>query len=72
MTYEYKVLIYREGLFGSIFLGASKVDPDKYTEFLNEQGADGWRVVTIERETRRTFLFFSREAFVTVFERARG
>jgi hypothetical protein len=67
--YEYKVTIYREGLFGSIFLAGSKVDPVKYSAFLNENAKDGWRVVTMERESRREFLFFNREAFVTVMER---
>ncbi|MES2729433.1 MAG: DUF4177 domain-containing protein [Pseudomonadota bacterium] len=66
---EYKVIIYREGLFGSIFLGESKVDPVRYTAFLNQHAAEGWRVVTVERETRRALLFFSQEAFLTVLER---
>jgi hypothetical protein len=38
---EYKVVIYREGLLGSLFLGESKVDPDNFTEFLNEQAREG-------------------------------
>ena len=67
--YEYKVEVYQEGLFGSLLLGQSKVDPEKYSEFLNAMGAQGWRVVTIERERRRMLLLFSREAFVIVFER---
>ncbi len=66
---EYKVAIYREGLLGSIFLGESKVDPVRYTEFLNRHAAEGWRVVTVERENRRVLLFFSQEAFLTVLER---
>lgn len=67
--YEYKVAIYREPLLGSIFLQGSKVNPVKYSEFLNKNGADGWRVKTMERERRRELLFFSREAFVTILER---
>ena len=67
--YEYKVAIYREGLLGSIFLRGSKVDPVKYTEFLNKNAAEGWKVVTMERESRRELLFFKREAFVTILER---
>lgn len=67
--YEYKVAIYREGLFGSIFLAGSKVDPVKYSAFLNENAKEGWKVITMERESRREFLFFNREAFLTVLER---
>ena len=67
--YEYKVTIYREPLLGSIFLGGAKVNPLRYTEFLNKSAAEGWRVVTTEREIRREYLFFKREAFVTILER---
>lgn len=66
---EYKVVIYREPLLGSIFLGGSRVDPVKYSRFLNENAKDGWRVVTMERELRRAFVFFTREAFLTILER---
>lgn len=67
--YEYKVAIYREPLLGSIFLQGSKVDPVKYSAFLNKNAAEGWRVKTMERESRRELLFFKREAFVTILER---
>lgn len=66
---EYKVVIYREPLLGSIFLGGSRVDPMRYSEFLNRNAADGWRVVTMEREIRRELLFFKREAVLTILER---
>jgi len=68
--YEYKVAIYREGMLGSLFLGGSKVDPVKFSDFLNKNGADGWEVVTMEREIRRMLLFFSREAFMVVMKKA--
>lgn len=67
--YEYKVAIYREPLLGSIFLGQSRVDPERYSDFLNRNAAQGWKVVTIERELRRELLFFKREAFLTILER---
>lgn len=67
--YEYKVTIYREPLLGSIFLGGAKVDPIKFTKFLNENAKEGWRAVTMEREQRRELLFFKREAFLTIMER---
>lgn len=69
---EYKVVIYREPLLGSIFLGGSRVDPKRYSDFLNQNAREGWRVVTMERETRREFIFFNREAFLTILERNVG
>lgn len=66
---EYKVIVYREGLLGSILLQGSRVDPVKYTNFLNENAQQGWRVITMERESRRELLFFKREAFLTILER---
>lgn len=68
-AFEYKVAIYRESMLGSLFLGGSKVDPVKFSDFLNLNGAEGWEVVTMERESRRMLLFFSREAFLVVMKR---
>ena len=68
-AFEYKVVVYREGILGSLFLGDSKVDPVKFSEFLNRSGAEGWEVVTMERESRRMLLLFSREAFLVVMKR---
>ncbi|MAZ76765.1 MAG: DUF4177 domain-containing protein [Micavibrio sp.] len=70
--YEYKVAIYREPLLGSIFLQGSKVNPVRYSEFLNKNATEGWRVKTMERESRRELLFFKREAFVTILEREKS
>lgn len=70
--YEYKVTIYRESMLGSLFLGGSKVDPVKFSEFLNKNGAEGWEVKTMERESRRMLLFFEREAFLVVMQREIG
>ena len=67
--FEYKVVLYREGMLGSLFLGGSKVDPIKFSDFLNRNGDEGWEVVTMEREIRRMLLFFSREAFMVVRKR---
>lgn len=66
---EYQVLIYQEGLLGSMFLGQSKVDPERFAAFLNRHARDGWRVVTMERESRRALLLWVREAFLVVMER---
>ena len=67
--YEYKVVIYRESMLGSLFLGGSKVDPLKFSEFLNRNGEEGWEVITMERESRRMLLFFDREAFMVIMKR---
>ena len=67
--FEYKVAIYRENMLGSLFLAGSKVDPVRFSEFLNKNGAQGWEVVTMERESRRMLLFFSREAFLVIMKR---
>ncbi len=67
--YEYKVAIYRESMLGSLFLGGSKVDPMKFSEFLNANGAEGWEVKTMERESRRMLLFFEREAFLVLMQK---
>lgn len=69
MSREYKVVIYREGLLGNIFLAGSRVNPVKFSNFLNENAKEGWRVVTMDRESRRELLFFKREAFVIIMER---
>ncbi len=70
--FEYKVILYREPLLGSILLGGSRVDPVRYTNFLNENGRDGWEVVTMEKESRRELLFWKREAFLTIMRRSVG
>jgi len=66
---QYKVVIYQEGMLGSLLLGASKVDPVKFSEFLNANARQGWRVVTMEKDIRRMLLLWSREAYLVVMER---
>ncbi|MBN2676186.1 MAG: DUF4177 domain-containing protein [Alphaproteobacteria bacterium] len=66
---EYKVVLYTEGLLGSILLGQSKVDQKKFSKFLNIHAEEGWEVVTMEREIRRTLLIFAREAFMVILKR---
>ena len=46
---EYKAVIYQEGMLGSLFLGQSKVNPVKFSEFLNANASAGWEVVTMEK-----------------------
>ena len=67
---EYKIGIYQEPVASSILLpGGAKVDPQRFAGFLNLNAKDGWRVVTIERESRRALAFFRVEAMVVVFEK---
>ena len=68
---EYKVVIYQEGMLGSLLLGGSKVDPVRFGDFLNVQAEQGWRVQTMEKDIRRMLLFFKREAYVVVMGRER-
>jgi len=69
MKKEYKVVIYREGFWGSLILGASKINPIRFTEFLNNNAQDGWRVVTMDKDHQRLMLFFRREAYVVIMEK---
>jgi hypothetical protein len=66
---EYKVVIYREGMLGSLLLGGSKVDPVKFSDFLNTNASEGWRVITMEKDLRRMLLFFKREAYSVIMGR---
>ena len=66
---QYKVIIYQESMLGSLLLGASKVNPVKFSEFLNSNARDGWRVVTMEKDIRRMLLLWKREAYLVVMER---
>jgi hypothetical protein len=69
--YEYKAVIYQEGMLGSLFLGQSKINPVRFSEFLNENAQEGWEVVTMEKDIRRMLLFFSREGYVVILKRQR-
>jgi len=68
---EYKAVIYQEGMLGSLLLGQSKINPVKFSEFLNKNAQDGWEVVTMEKDNRRMLLFFSREGYVVILKRER-
>ena len=66
---QYKVVIYQESALSSMLLNAAKVDPVRVTEFLNRNAQQGWRVVTMEKDRRRLFLFWEREAYVVILEK---
>ncbi len=67
---EYKAILYKEGILGSIFLGGSKINPERMTDFINLHAKEGWEVVTMEKDIRRTLIFFKREAYVIIMQRA--
>jgi len=67
--YEYKVVIYQEGMLGSLLLGQSKVNPVRFSEFLNANAKQGWEVTTMEKDVRRMLLFFKREGYVVILRR---
>ena len=69
---EYKAVIYQEGMFGSLLLGQSKVNPVRFSEFLNSNARDGWEVVTMEKDIRRMLLLFKREGYVVIMKREKG
>ncbi len=69
---EYKAVIYQEGMLGSLLLGQSKINPVKFTEFLNTNASNGWEVVTMEKDIRRMLLFFKREGYVVILKRNRA
>ncbi len=67
--FEYKAVIYQEGMLGSLLLGESKINPLRFSEFLNANAGDGWEVVTMEKDVRRMLLFFKREGYVVILKR---
>lgn len=69
---EYKAIIYQEGMLGSLLLGQSKINPVKFSEFLNANAVQGWKVVTMEKDIRRMLLFFKREGFVVILKRGKA
>jgi len=68
---EYKAVLYQEGMLGSLLLGQSKIDPLKFSEFLNKNTEAGWEVVTMEKDMRRMLLLWQREAYVVILKRER-
>jgi len=69
---EYKAVVYQEGMLGSLLLGQSKVNPVRFSEFLNENARAGWEVVTMEKDIRRMLLLWKREGYVVIMKREKG
>ncbi len=45
------------------------LDPRKLQDLLNAHGRQGWKFVRSIHETKKSFLFFGRDAHFVVFER---
>lgn len=69
---EYKVVIYQEGALSSLVFVTANSNADKFSAFLNNIAQEGWRVITMQKDIRRLFLFWQREAYLIVMERDRG
>ena len=69
---EYKAVVYQEGMLGSLLLGQSKVNPVRFSEFLNINAREGWEVVTMEKDIRRMLLLWKREGYVVILKREKG
>ena len=46
---EYKAVIYQENALSSLLFGTAKIDPVRFSAFLNTNAKQGWRVVTMEK-----------------------
>ena len=66
---EYKTVIYRENFFLATLFGAANINPIRFSNFLNINAKEGWRVRTMEKDKQRAFLIFKREAYVVIMER---
>ena len=67
MKKQYKVEVVKEGVFGTLFLGSSKLPIKKIEEVMNEYGNDGWDVSFQVIEKSRMWLFWEREALIITF-----
>lgn len=40
---EYKAVIYQENLLSSLVFGSAKINPVKFSDFLNSHASQGWK-----------------------------
>lgn len=66
---EYKVEYIVEGGCGTILLGSSGLPLKKMEASLNKAAADGWEVVFQVIESKRFWLFWTREAVIVTYGR---
>lgn len=66
---EYKVVQVAEGALGTLFLGASGMPLKQLESTLNKEAADGWQLVFQVIESRRFWLFWTRETVIITLGR---
>ena len=52
---EYNAVIYQENLLSSLVFGSAKINPVKFSDFLNSHASQGWKVVTMEKDHAAVF-----------------
>lgn len=66
---KYKVELVREGVLGTLFFGASKINEKKLEKIMNEYAGLGWEMKFMVVESRRLLLFWNRETVIITFEK---
>ena len=66
---EALVINYNESALSTLFLGSSKVNTERLTSYLNTYLKEGFSIKAVQREERRMFLFFKRDAFIIFLEK---
>lgn len=69
---EYKVIHVVEGGCGTILLGSSGLPLKRLEATLNEEAQNGWQLVFQVIESKRFWLFWSREAVILTLGRNRA
>lgn len=67
--YEYKVVVYSADPTKPQFPGNTKVDVDEFSNFLNNEGNEGWEVISVSQESRYVQSLFQHEDYVIVMKR---
>ena len=52
IKYEYKTDLYHEDKCGSLLSCCSKINPVKFSEFLNRHGDLGWEIISVKRDKK--------------------
>ena len=66
---EALVINYNESALSTLFWGSYKVDIERLTSYLNTYLKEGFSIKAVQREERRMFLFFKRDAFIIFLEK---
>ena len=66
---EYKVIRISESGCSAVLFGSANLPLKKINSVLNKNGAEGWQVVFQLVETKRLWLFWTRESMIVTFGR---